>query len=138
MTRKQELGQFFTTNFEYITDGMDLDIEEKFIIEPFAGNKDLLRLLKNVEEHRVECYDIDPKHDDIILRDSLLDPPKYYNKYVITNPPYLARNKSRNKQVFDKYKQNDLYKCFIECILKDNVKGGIIIIPLNSAFYVVR
>lgn len=30
------------------------------------------------------------------------------NKFVLTNPPYLARNKSIDKTVFDKYKTNDL------------------------------
>ena len=38
-----------------------------------------------------------------------LNPPSYQDKYVVTNPPYLARNKSDNKQIYDLYQQNDLY-----------------------------
>ena len=33
--------------------------------------------------------------------------------------------------LFDKYRTNDLYKCFILQLIKNNCKGGILIIPLN-------
>ena len=58
-------------------------------------------------------YDIDPKSNDIIKQDTLLHPVDLDNKFAITNPPYLARNKSKDKVLFDKYKTNDLYKCYI-------------------------
>ena len=64
-------------------------------------------------------------------RDTLLNPLNYNNKFIITNPPYLARNKSQDKSIFDKYKTNDLYKCFIQSIINNNCNGGILIIPLN-------
>lgn len=48
---------------------------------------------------------------------------------ILTNPPYLARNKSMNKELFDKYNINDLYKCFIEILL-----DGILIVPLNFIY----
>jgi hypothetical protein len=54
---------------------------------------------------------------------------------VITNPPYLARNKCNDKTLFDKYDTNDLYKCFIYSISdKELVKGGIMIIPAGFFF----
>jgi hypothetical protein len=56
-----------------------------------------------------------------------MNPPDYTNKYVITNPPYLARNKSSDKVVFDKYDTNDLYKCFLKTL--KGCSGGILIIP---------
>ena len=42
-----------------------------------------------------------------------------------------TRNKSKNKDLYDKYKCNDLYKCFITTIITTVCEGGIIIIPLN-------
>jgi hypothetical protein len=67
----------------------------------------------------------------ITKRDTLKNPPNYKDKYVITNPPYLARNKSKDKQIFDKYDVNDLFKCFIKELITNVCLGGIIIIPLN-------
>ena len=69
--------------------------------------------------------------DYIIKKDTILDPPNYNNKYLITNPPYLARNKSKDKFVFNKYNVNDLYKCVIKEILTNICLGGILIVPLN-------
>lgn len=123
---KKQYGQFYTTNYSYIFNNIDIPKKQNFI-EPFAGNGDLLNLLDN----NVEAYDIDPKKENIVKRDTLLNPPNYNNKYVITNPPYLARNKCRNKEYFDKYNTNDLYKAFIKSLIVDPPNGGIIIIPLN-------
>lgn len=130
-TKKSYLGQFYTTNYEYILTSFAQPPPEVPIIEPFAGDGDLLKFIKDKSERQIEAFDIDPKHEWIILRDTLLDPPDYTNKYVITNPPYLARNKSDNKTLYDKYEANDLYKCFIETLIVGNAIGGIIIIPLN-------
>lgn len=62
-----------------------------------------------------------------------MNPPNYNGKFIITNPPYHSRNKCSNKEVFDKYNINDLYKALIvELTSSKNVcDGGIIIIPLN-------
>lgn len=127
-SKKKELGQFMTTNYNYIMEGMRQP-NDKTIIEPFAGKKDMLKFLK--KKYIIECYDIDPKYNDIVKRDTILNPPHYKNNFVITNPPYLARNKTKNKEPFDKYICNDLYKCFITTLLNDPPNGGIIIIPLN-------
>jgi hypothetical protein len=130
MSHKAQLGQFYTTNSEYILQGLTIPKKVKHIIEPFAGKGDLL---PNSLEYFLECYDIDPKNDSLNIqkRDTLLDPPVYKDKFVITNPPYLARNKSKDKGIFDKYKMNDLYKCFLKELVINQCIGGIIIIPLN-------
>jgi hypothetical protein len=131
-SNKKKYGQFFTTNYEYILSGMTIPSTIKNIVEPFAGGKDLLSFIKNKEKYKIEMYDIEPKYDDIIKRDTLLNPVDLNNKFAITNPPYLARNKSNNKEIFDKYNMNDLYKCYIsQLISSENHTGGIIIIPLN-------
>jgi len=131
---KKVLGQFYTTNHEYILQGMKIPDNTKNIIEPFAGNGDLIVFIKNQEQsdkYNIESYDIEPKKDYIIKRDTIKNPPDYNNKYLITNPPYLARNKSKDKSLFDKYDVNDLYKCIIKEILTNICLGGILIIPLN-------
>ena len=43
----------------------------------------------------------------------------------------MARNKSSNKKLYDKYNVNDLYKCFIVNLLNTPCLGGILIIPIN-------
>jgi hypothetical protein len=50
---------------------------------------------------------------------------------VLTNPPYLARNKSENKEIYDKLGCNDLYKCFLATLIGSGCLGGIVIVPLN-------
>lgn len=129
---KKKYGQFFTTNYKYILTDMKIPSDIKNIVEPFAGNKDLISFIDNVEQYNIELYDIEPKSNDIIKRDTLLNPVDLNNKFALTNPPYLARNKSVDKKIFDKYEVNDLYKCYIMQLIKcDNHLGGIIIIPLN-------
>ena len=131
MPTKSELGQFYTTNFQYILQNMYIPSDITKIIEPFVGNGDLLSFIPDKSNYEIEIYDIDPKIEDTIEEDTLLNPPDYDNKFVITNPPYLARNKNTNKEIYDKWKCNDLYKCFILHLINSNCKGGIIIIPLN-------
>jgi hypothetical protein len=103
------------------------------IIEPFAGAGDLLKFINDTDrdKYNIECYDIEPKKDFIVKRDTLLNPPNFDNAFVITNPPYLARNKCDDKAIFTKYKTNDLYKCFLQILISSRCLGGIIILPLN-------
>lgn len=127
MNKKSQLGQFYTTKATYIIGNLLNDIPNNVdIIEPFVGNGDLL-IFDNYSS--LEMYDIDPKMGNTIKQDTLLNPPIYDNKYVITNPPYLYRNKAKDKTIYDKYDTTDLYKAFIKSIL--NCDGGILIIPLN-------
>jgi hypothetical protein len=136
MSTKKANGQFYTTKCAYILDGMPLPpADVRCIIEPFAGNGDLISWLrdKNVSTP-IESYDIDPKRDDIQKRDTLRSPPNYTDAWVLTNPPYLARNKSDSKELFDMYDTNDLYKCFIHSICKTPCRGGVILIPAGFFF----
>jgi tRNA1(Val) A37 N6-methylase TrmN6 len=116
---KKNKGQFYTTNSDYILEGLfeKLNSVDK-IIEPFGGKGDLVDWLKKKDSSlNIEAYDIDPKKDYIIKKDTLLSPPNYENAHIITNPPYLARNKCKNKEIYDKYNTNDLYKCFIKSFI---------------------
>jgi hypothetical protein len=129
---KKELGQFYTKNYNYILNNITIPQKINDIIEPFAGEGDLLNYINSSDKkYNIEMYDIDPKRENIIKKDTLLNPPDYKNKFVITNPPYLARNKSKKKDMYDKYNVNDLYKCFILNLIETPSLGGILIIPLN-------
>jgi hypothetical protein len=122
-------GQFITTNYKYILNNFDIPKNVETIIEPFCGDGDLLKFCDS--KYKFECYDMFPKNDFTIKQDTILNPPDYTDKFVLTNPPYLAQNKSKNKIYFEKYNQNDLYKCFIKELINQNPQGGILIIPLN-------
>lgn len=129
-SKKRLAGQFYTTRSDYILSGLPLPLQSSDrIIEPFAGTGDLLNWIKKnaIPLPPIEAYDIDPKRDDIVQRDTLMHPPDYSNAFVITNPPYLARNKCSDKTVFDKYDTNDLYKCFVLSV--GECSAGILIIP---------
>lgn len=77
--------------------------------------------------HKWEYYDLMQEGEH--KRDTLLEPPFYKNKWVITNPPYLAKNKAKNKELFSLYDLDDLYKIAISTMLES--EGGILIIPIN-------
>lgn len=123
---KKELGQFYTKNSEYITqDLISIFPKDALVVDPFAGEWDLLNLTSN----KKEAFDIDPKNEFTIKQDTLLNPPLYKKKWVFTNPPYLAKNKNSDKKIYSLYKTDDLYKAALLSILE--CEGGIIIIPLN-------
>jgi len=138
------LGQFYTTNFQYILDG--IIIPNKLIkyssgfIEPFCGLGTLLDFIppEMKKDKTIEKYDIEPKCDGCIKQDTLINVPNYKNKFIITNPPFLAKNKSKSKKIFNEYKLDDLYKCFIKSFLSESNDGseglpigGILILPIN-------
>lgn len=125
MQNKVKYGQFYTTNSQYIIGNLLGDLPtDKIVVEPFCGKGDLL-----IFDNGKELYDIDPKREDCPKRDTLLNPPDYRDKLVVTNPPFLARNKNKDKSLYDLYKTSDLYKVSIKTIM--DCDGGILILPLN-------
>lgn len=126
-TIKQQFGQFYTTNASYIVRNQINKIlnKEEEIIDPFAGNNDLLCLISENKKG----FDIFPKSSEIEKRDTLLNPPNYKNKWILTNPPYLARNKSKDKKIFNVYQVGDLYKAALKSF--ESCKGGVVIVPVN-------
>lgn len=131
-SNKKTRGQFYTTNSDYILDGLSLPSDTvRCVMEPFAGKGDLLTwVLRRKGYLPIEAYDLEPKHPTVVQRDTLRSPPNYENTWILTNPPYLARNKSTEKGLYDLYNTNDLYKCFIQSVVnQNNCQGGIFIIP---------
>jgi hypothetical protein len=154
MNTKKELGLYYTTNVSYIFQNIPFfdtfsSSSSLHVIEPFVGNGDILTwctAMYNNNNNNIntipiippiiaECYDIRPL-PNTIQQNTLLYPPIYKHKYVITNPPFLAHNKKNtieHIQCFKKYPFcNDLYKCFIMSLIDCGpVEGGILIVPLN-------
>ena len=147
MSKKKELGQFFTTNSEYICgDLIDIFPNNAKVIDLFAGNWDLLNLLvekrnakikinwdefnsKQIEEFRVIGYDIDPKNEHTLRNDSFKKLIELKGKWVFLNPPYMALNNNDDKTYYKKYNTDDLYKIAVKLV--KNCEGGIFILPLN-------
>ena len=135
VAKKRDLGQFFTTNSDYILQGLGGFVKNKEIIDPFAGNQDLLRWAKTNKCKKIIGFDYDQKYIDkrnVFLNDSINYPKDY--KFVCTNPPYLHKNKAEKetKENFFYGKNSnfeDLYQISISSIL--NCDEGILIVPLN-------
>lgn len=147
--KKHQQGQFYTTNTKKILNKMDMKYFKKnTIVEPFVGNGDLIKWMidNDGKVKKMQIFDIDPKEPvriffpnikdlEEIKRDTLLNPPDYKNKIVVTNPPYLAKNKAKtkeNKELFKKHKDcSDLFRIFIKQFIDGDGYGGIFIVPLN-------
>jgi len=134
-TKKRNLGQFFTTNADYILQGFEENIRDKKVADPFAGSKDLIKWAKKNGAKSIVGFDIDKSlidNKEIFYNDSLNNPREY--DFVITNPPYLHKNKadveikklcfSEDNSIFE-----DLYQVSLNAISKSN--EGIVIVPLN-------
>ena len=134
---KKRLGKFYTENYEYIFQGFELpNLDESDFIEPFVGKGHLLEFLKSyyktdLSNIRISYYDLESHLEGTEVRDSIQNPPDYTDAFVITNPPFLALNKTKEKETFHMYGANDLYKCFMKTIIHRDCKGGLLIIPIN-------
>jgi len=147
MSRKRELGQFFTTNSNYMCgDLINIFPNNAKVIDLFAGNWDLLNLLierrnatittnwdefesKENDRFMVIGFDVDPKNNYTLRNDSFRNPIDLKDKWVFLNPPYMALNNNTDKIIYKKYNTDDLYK--IAVILAKDCEGGIFILPLN-------
>ena len=104
-----ERTKHYTVNAELICKGLtDFIPEDATLVEPFVGKGDLLSLFP---ENKWELYDIEPQIPNTFQQDTLRKPPDYKGKWVITNPPFLAKNKATDKTIFNMYEgYDDLYK----------------------------
>jgi len=95
MTKKIELGQFFTKKNTWLKPHVQQFIDSiKFnkIIDPFAGGGDLLKVFDPV--YQTAGYDIDDKLSWPI-NDGLKNIPAHHNDLCVTNPPYLAKTTAK-------------------------------------------
>lgn len=132
---KAQLGQFFTTNSDYILQGLEEFVKNKEITDPFAGNQDLFNWAKKNNCKKITGFDFDKKYADdknVFLNDSINNHKKY--KFILTNPPYLHKNKADKKTKSTFFSGvcssfEDLYQVSIYSILDS--EEGILIVPLN-------
>lgn len=117
----------YTTHAELICQNLiELIPNDVILVEPFVGQGDLVKLFPN---HKWEIYDINSSYEGVIQKNTLLNPPDYSKKWVITNPPFLAKNKAQDKTLFEQCDLDDLYKIALKTVLKAD--GGLFIIPTN-------
>ncbi len=132
---KKQLGQFFTTNSDYILQGLGEFVKNKEITDPFAGSQDLMLWAQKNEAKKIIGFDIDKRLVDskkVFYNDSLNNPKKY--NFIVTNPPYLHKNKADIKTKTlcfsgENSKFEDLYQVSLKSISDSN--EGIVIVPLN-------
>ncbi len=132
---KRQLGQFFTTNSDYILQGFEGLIKDKEVADPFAGNKDLIFWAEKNKAKNTKGFDCDKNYVDnvkVFYNDSINCPKKY--KFVFTNPPYLHKNKAdiKTKNIFFSGRGSifeDLYQISISSLMDS--EEGILIVPLN-------
>lgn len=81
-------------------------------------------------------YDVDPSKASespfpVSVRDSLRSPPQYAGKFVVTNPPYLNKNKAKGvaKESFSGHSSDDLYQIAVSTL--SDADGGILVVPIN-------
>jgi hypothetical protein len=130
---KKQLGQFFTTNSDYILQGLEKYVHGKNVSDPFAGGGDLLQWAQKHFAKSVIGYDVDSHFCDgkrVFHADSILEEKEY--EFVLTNPPYLNINKASpaiKSKYFRQTLFEDLYQLSLYSIL--NSQEGIVIVPIN-------
>jgi hypothetical protein len=133
MRNKKQLGQFFTTNSDYILKGLEKLVKYKNVFDPFAGGGDLIEWARKQGANKIQGFDIDKSfvnNKTVFEHDSLLEQKTY--EFVLTNPPYLNVNKADDKakeKYFNKFPYEDLYQISLASIM--NSEEGVVIIPIN-------
>lgn len=127
---KKNLGAFYTTNTEKVFGGYsNILAKQPSVVDPFVGEGFLLDYAKSLGVPKVLGIDLNPYVAPDIVNNSLLNPLKL-DGFVFTNPPYLFRNKSGNKEVFDKWGVDDLYKASL-LMLSEFSEEGLVVVPQN-------
>ena len=122
MDEKRASGRYYTRGNPFQLKPFQMwakvsNLEQQRVLEPFAGAKDIPRL---IDASRLPCrdwvfFDIEPGAKGIVQRDTLDDFPKGFD-VCITNPPWLARNSAtrRGLPFPEATRYDDLYKYALE------------------------
>ena len=137
-------GQFNTKHSFWFSNPVKNFFEKKVkkidkVLDPFAGDGDILFFLKKKYKKKIVGYDIHKKKWK--KNDSLKKIPIHKNTIICTNPPYLAKYSAKRKRVFkdvkDYYSDSiDLYRLALQKCFKAT-RYTIAIIPetfINSSF----
>jgi len=109
-------GQYFTILNPFNNDGFmewanNCNLKQNTILEPFAGSNNLTTMLQEMNLcGNFNAFDIEPKNNNVIKRDTLMDFPMGFD-VCVTNPPYLAQNSAKRRGLsFPATEYGDLYK----------------------------
>ena len=122
MDEKRASGRYYTRGNPFQLEPFQTwatasNLEQQMVLEPFAGAKDIPRL---IDAAHLQCrdwafFDIEPGAEGIVRQDTLTDFPTGFD-VCITNPPWLARNSATRRGLpFPKAtRYDDLYKYALE------------------------
>lgn len=117
-SKKQELGQFFTTSNEWMQPQVKkfiINAHKSNMVDFFAGGGDLLRQCENLNFKGIYGFDKDTslgwKYND-----SLLEVPYIDDAIVITNPPYLYKSSKVNTGETKRYFRHNLQDLYLEAL----------------------
>ncbi len=122
MDEKRASGRYYTRGNPFQLEPFQTwatasNLEQQMVLEPFAGARDIPRL---IDAAHLQCrdwafFDIEPGAKGIVQRDTLADFPKGFD-VCITNPPWLARNSAtrRGLPFPEATRYDDLYKYALE------------------------
>lgn len=127
---QQLTGSFFTRNAEKLLQGFEDMAKGAQIVEPFAGDGDLVEWCLRHGAKSVEQYDLSPRSESVQQNDSIANP-ILDRPVVVTNPPWLARNRNKDKAHYEQWGQDDLYKCHLAALTTSKVERGILVLPAN-------
>ena len=122
MDEKRASGRYYTRGnpFQlepFQTWAIASNLERQSVLEPFAGAKDIPRLIDaaHLQYRDWAFFDIEPGAKGIVQRDTLADFPEGFD-VCITNPPWLARNSAtrRGLPFPEATRYDDLYKYALE------------------------
>lgn len=134
--KKIKLGQFFTTKSSWLKEHIKefiINSNCHTILDPFAGNGDLLKTCKeNIPNiTNIIGYDID-KSLNWEYNNSLIDIPKVDNSLIVTNPPYISKDSATKKNIiideFKKTNYTNIYMLALDKML-DKYDNVVAIIP---------
>ena len=136
MKEKREKGQYYTMGNPFQLTPFNewsgnCDIGNKIVLEPFAGNGSIPKLLDSadISPQGWQLYDIAPQLESVVKMDTLSSFPTDY-EICVTNPPWLAKNSAtrRGLVLTEDCEYDDLYKYAVEQCLR-NCKWVAAIIP---------
>ena len=142
--KKQRLGQFFTKKEYWMEEQVVAFINMyKFdtILDPFAGEGDLLKQFSKIKKLKQKGFDIDKTlKNRWKYNDSLKKIPNFKRTFVLTNPPFLSRSSNKRKKInhsaFENSNRSDLYLIALDKLIESKMPG-VVIIPesfINSNF----
>ena len=106
------------------------NLENETVLEPFAGANNIITMLQQINmAKKYASFDLHPTNSNVKQRNTIQNYPKEY-KLAITNPPWLAKNTAKRKNLPYPYKEQDIY---ITCLNKmiDNTQFIAALIPCS-------